>query len=180
MTEQMNSEVYMVLNAAKKDGFLKSSNSYLVFLQDKIVVAVVTEKRLNEELIKMQQKNKEEGKGFLKGAAAMINFWSSYGNRFYTMTPEEILQEDKSNFVINNSDVKKVMFKKAKGDHHQDDYKPGQLIIDANNIIKTSHSYTDGNKNIKKVLESLYGNRLQYKSGFGINIELGGSKEGFR
>ncbi|MCR3922666.1 MAG: hypothetical protein NUK65_09155 [Firmicutes bacterium] len=177
-TEQVDSNVYMVLSATKKDGFLKASSCFLIFSQDKIIVAILSKEMQNSESRKMQEQIKAEGKGFFKGAAAMMNFWSNFSNRYYDLSPEEILQEESSNFMIINNEVEKIVFKPA--DRNDNSGKSlGELVIFAqNNTIKTTHQYSDGNKNIKKVLESLYGKRLKYKGGF--SIQVGGNKEGFQ
>ena len=173
---------HMVLNVNKKEGVLSLSSCYLVFFSDRIVCSVLTKERQNQENKMLQEKIKSEGKGFFKGSAAMMSYWANYGNRYYTMNPDDILNESNNNTVIYNSQVNRIIFRSAERNQHMgnDNYTNtvGELIIEGPEKIKTTHKYGDSNKNIKRVLESLFGDRLKYK-GTGLTIHIGGNKEGF-
>jgi len=171
----------MVLNASLKEGFLKSIGCYLVFFNDRIVVFKLLKNRQNEEIKKYQKELKESGTGFLKSSAAMMNFWSSFGDRFYKMTPEEILSEEKENFKILNRDVSKIEFKQSLTIIDQDSQrqKMGDIKIKtSSDELKFQHKYKDDNGNIKKVLSSLFSRTLKYKGK--KSKVLFGNKEGFR
>jgi len=171
----------MVLNASLKEGFLKSIGCYLVFFNDRIVVFKLLKNRQNEEIKKYQKELKESGTGFLKSSAAMMNFWSSFGDRFYKMTPEEILSEEKENFKILNRDVSKIEFKQSLTILDQDSQrqKMGDIKIKtSSDELKFQHKYKDDNGNIKKVLSSLFSRTLKYKGK--KSKVLFGNKEGFR
>jgi|SRR6056297_178621 len=171
----------MVLNASLKEGFLKSIGCYLVFFNDRIVVFKLLKNRQNEEIKKYQKELKESGIGFLKSSAAMMNFWSSFGDRFYKMTPEEILSEEKENFKILNRDVSKIEFKQSLTIIDQDSQrqKMGDIKIKtSSDELKFQHKYKDDNGNIKKVLSSLFSRTLKYKGK--KSKVLFGNKEGFR
>ena len=171
----------MVLNASLKEGFLKSIGCYLVFFNDRIVVFKLLKNRQNEEIKKYQKELKESGIGFLKSSAAMMNFWSSFGDRFYKMTPEEILSEEKENFKILNRDVSKIEFKQSLTILDQDSQrqKMGDIKIKtSSDELKFQHKYKDDNGNIKKVLSSLFSRTLKYKGK--KSKVLFGNKEGFR
>ncbi|MBN2286536.1 MAG: zinc ribbon domain-containing protein [Tissierellales bacterium] len=173
----------MVLNANRKDGLLKRTNVYMVFFNDQLLFAELSPERQKTETKLLQQKIKQEGKGFFKGSAAMMSFWSHYGEKYYNMSPEEILKEDVNNIRIFNNDVNKFIFKPIDTNHdHSNNTQTttgGVLEVHAKTgKIVANHSFNDGNRNIKKVLESLYGSRLKYKGI--LLIQLGGKKEGFR
>jgi len=156
----------IVLNASLKEGFLKSIGCYLVFFNDRIIVFKLLKKRQNEETKKLQKELKESGTGFLKSSAAMMNFWNSFGDRFYKMTPEEILSEEKENFEILNNDVSKIEFKKSLTILDQDSQrqKMGDLVIKTtSDVFKFQHKYKDTKGSIKKVLSSLFSGTLKYK-----------------
>ncbi len=171
----------MVLNASLKEGLLKSIGCYIIFFDDSIIVFKLSKKIQNEETKKFQKKLKESGTGFFKGSAAMMTFWSNFGDRFYNMTPEEILSEEKENFQIQNNDISKIEFKQSLTivDEDSQHQKMGDIKIKyLNGELKFQHKYNDSNGNIKKVLSSLFNRNLKYK-GKNSSIVLG-NKEGFR
>lgn len=180
------SNAHMVLNGSKKEGFIKSKTCYMVFFNDRIVFSFIGKERMNAEIKRAQEQVKAEGKGFFKGAMAMMNFWTNYGSRYYQMNPVEIEREDGANFTVYNREIEKIMFRTVdrKNQNAGDDSSNtgfGDMVIYFNNAkekIKVKHRYNDSNKNIKKVLEMLLGNRLKYKGAL-LSIHIGGSKDGF-
>lgn len=172
----------MVLSASKKDGLFKRTSTYVVFFKDRIVLAMLTPERQKAESKDLSDQIKAEGKGFFKGSVAMMKYWGKYGNRYYNMGPEDILREENSNLMIYNSDISKIVFRRL-----DSVYDAGSGAGDSLGIleihcslgkISATHNYTDGNKNIKRVLESLYGDRMKYK---GIKLLFSSSiqKDGF-
>src|SRR6056297_3594923 len=171
----------MVLNTSLKEGFLKSIGCYLVFFNDRIVVFKLLKDRQNEEIKKFQKELKKSGTGFLKSSVAMMSFWSSFGDRFYKMTPEEILSEEKENFQIYNNDISKIEFKQSLTivDEDSQRQKMGDIKIKySSEELKFQHKYNDSNGNIKKVLSSLFNRNLKYKGRKSIVVL--GDKDGFR
>lgn len=188
--KEVNGKALMALNMRRKDGIFRSTNCYFVFFEDRIVVAVVSGKRMNEEMKKARQQLKEEGKGFLKSSIALLSFWFNYAQRYYPMSADEILAEDPANSSIKNGDVQKIIFKTARdrmarhpGAVTQGEvsrYKEGFMrLMLADRKIKAAHRYRDSNKNIKETLSSLFGSKLKYRGGFSLTINIGGSKDGF-
>ncbi|MBV1758854.1 MAG: zinc ribbon domain-containing protein [Dethiosulfatibacter sp.] len=173
---------FMVLNVNKKEGLLKRTNAFLVFFKDRLVLAELTSERQKAESKMMSQKIKEEGTGFFKGSAAMMSYWSNYGNKYYQMTPSDILREEPTNIEIDHSTISKFVFSrmetKSYSDNNTNSSTGGGLEIQyANRKIAASHNYSDNNQNIKKILENLYGNKLKYK---GTKVIFNfGNKDGF-
>ncbi len=173
---------FMVLNVNKKEGLLKRTNAFLVFFKDRLVLAELTSERQKSESKKLSQKIKDEGTGFFKGSAAMVNYWANYGNKYYQMTPSDILREEPTNIEIHHTSISKFMFSKTETSRHTDNNTTsttgGGLEIQYNNgKIAASHNYSDSNQNIKKILENLYGKRLKYK-GTKVIFSIG-HKDGF-
>ncbi len=171
----------MVLNASFKEGLLKSTNCYIVFFNDKTVVFKLSKERQNEEIKKFQKELKDSGTGFFKGSAAMMSFWNSFGNRFYKMTADEILSEDKESFQVFNNNISKIEFKQSliMVENDGQSQKMGHIKIKyPSGELKFQHKYKDSNGNIKKVLSSLFSKTLKYK-GKNSSVVLG-NKEGFR
>lgn len=171
----------MVLNASLKEGLVKITGCYLIFYKDRIVVFKLMKKRQNEEIKKLQKRLKEEGKGFFKSSAAMISFWSTFGDRFYNMDPEKVLSEERENFQIFNNDVSMIEFKQSLTIVDQDSQhqKMGHMKINTSSEkLKFQHKYQDSNGNIKNVLSSLFNNTLKYKGKKFIKVF--GNNEGFK
>ncbi|MFO7887703.1 MAG: zinc ribbon domain-containing protein [Eubacteriales bacterium] len=171
----------MVLNTSLKEGFLKSVVCYNVFFNDRIVFFKLSKDRQNEEVKKYQKELKESGAGFLKSSAAMISFLTSFGDRFYKMTPEEILAEDKESFQVFNNNISKIEFKQSliMVENDGQSQKMGHMKIKyPSGELKFQHKYKDSNGNIKKVLSSLFNRSLKYKGR--KTIVFSGNKDGFR
>ena len=157
----------MVLQGSMTVGMFKSKIVYLVFYNDRMVVAEFTKQRQDEEIKAAIAKSKSEGKGFFKTSGAMLSSFTNYGNRFYQMTPAEAMNDETTNFEIPHGQISKFVFVRVDTVNYNDNTQNttgGKIEIQhAGDKIKIGHSYTDGNKNIRGVLENLYGDRLKYK-----------------
>lgn len=176
-----NGRPYLVLSTSKKEGMFKSVPCYLVFLENEIVFAHLSKERQKQEMKEYKERLKAEGKGFFKSTMAIMNFWVSYGERYYEMTIESILNEESKNYKIRNGEINKFTFKSTRSDHTTESGgdKQGEIIIQTNaGKTKFFHKYRDPNKKIKEILNNLYGNRLKYKGGGGFTINIGGNKNG--
>lgn len=180
-SNQSNDKSLMVLNVNKKEGLLKTSNTFLVFFRDRIVFAELTTDRQKSESKILQQKIKDEGIGFFKGSAEMMSYWSNYGNKYYELNSYDILKEENNNFDITNDEIEQIIFKPGDNslDNSSRNVEVGKIeIISNKSKITATHKYYDSNHNIKKVLENLYGKKLKYKNR-SFTIKIGGKKEGF-
>ncbi len=174
--------VYMVLSAAKKDGLL-SKQGYLVFYPDCVVFAHLTKELQNAETERLRAQLKAEGKGFFQSSAAMMSMWSSYGERYYSLTREDVLRQAAENFAVYYMQVSKCSFDTFNSSADSDDTRVGgtMSIYTDTGKLKFSHRYTDSNGNIKGVLQGLFGQRLRYSVAGGglINIRFSSNKQGF-
>ncbi len=174
--------VYMVLSASKKDGLL-SKPGYLVFYPDCAVFAYLTKELQNAENERLRAQLKAEGKGFFQGSAAMMSLWASYGERYYSLTREDVVRQATENFAVYYMQVSKCSFDTFNSSADSDDTRIGGTIsfYTDGGKIKFSHRYTDANGNIKGVLQGLLGQRLRYSVAGGglINIRFSSNKQGF-
>ncbi|MFO7636228.1 MAG: zinc ribbon domain-containing protein [Clostridia bacterium] len=175
---------HMVLNVQRKEGILNLTTCCLVFFPTSTVFSVITKERQNRENKMVQERLKAEGKGFFKASAEMMSHWANFGQRYYSMSPGEILQEDTANTILSNQDINRITFVSSNRQQtvtgQTGNSSQGELNIECSQgKIKTTHQYSDSNKNIKNVLENLFTGRLKYKGG-GVVIQIGGSKDGFR
>ncbi len=167
----------MVLSINKREGLLKRTSANLVFFRDRLVIAELTPERQKQENDLLSARIKDEGKGFFQGSAAMMDYWRNFANRYYDMEPHEVLNEDRGNLEIMHADVHRFTFARYESD--SDSRKTGgELEIDHRyGKLKASHTYGDGNQNIRRHLESFYGGRLRFR---GSKILFSkGHREGF-
>jgi hypothetical protein len=170
----------MVLNVSRKDGLLKRTMVHMVFFRDTLVLAELTAERQRAETQAVSAKLKEEKTGFFKGSMAMMDYWANYGSKYYHMTPAEILAEERTNMEIAHRDINRFVFSRmeSRQDQNSTTQTGGDLEVQHRlGKIKASHKYGDGNQNVKKVLESLYGGNLKYK-GSRVIFSFG-NREGF-
>lgn len=121
---------YLVLSTSKKEGMLKSVPCYLVFLENEIILAHLSKERQKQEMKEYKEQLKAEGKGFFKSTMAMINFWNSYGERYYEMDVQSILNEEPKNYKIRHVEINKFTFKATRSDHTKSGGdKQGEIII---------------------------------------------------
>jgi hypothetical protein len=153
----------MVLAINKKEGLLKRTSAHLVFFSDRLVIADLTAERQKQENAALSAQIKADGKGFFQGSAAMMEYWRNFSNRYYSMSPADILNEDRNNLEVAHADVHRFTFRRYDSD---DDAKKngGDIEIDHRyGKLKASHTYGDGNQNIKSHLERFYGGRIKYR-----------------
>ena len=161
--EPASETALMVLAVNKKEGLLKRTSAHLVFFRDRLLIADLTPERQKQENAALSARIKEDGKGFFQGSAAMMDYWRNFGNRYYSMSPAQILNDDRNNMEIMHADVHRFTFQRYDSD---DDAKKnaGDLEIEHRyGRLKASHTYGDGNQNIRAHLERFYGGRLKYR-----------------
>jgi uncharacterized OB-fold protein len=156
-----------VMTTSKKEGILKATICYLIFYRDSIVLAHLSKERQKDETKKFQEKIKAEGNGFLKRTMIMANFPDEYGERYYNMQTDDILNEDHSNHKIDNDQIQKIVFKAAStftgSDGSYTKRREGEVIIHCPaNKLKFTHRYRDSDNNIKEILTAIYGAKLKY------------------
>jgi len=138
----------------------------MVFFKDSLVIAELTAQRQKDETQIVTERNKEAKGGFLKGSMALMNHWSSYGGKYYSMTPAEILAEETTNMEIPHRDISRFLFSRVESNSSGENTTSTGGAIEVQHRfgkIKASHTYHDSNQNIKNALQSLYGTALKYR-----------------
>ncbi|ASJ06031.1 hypothetical protein [Thermococcus pacificus] len=140
----MEKVLHVVGNLDYKRGFMRESRASLVITNERMIVVFLT-----KELAKEIKKEAGGGiKGFLKGVAGAYGHW----NKYYEMSPEEILKESPENFEIPLREVKEVKIKS--GDSESG--KRGEIEVKGGNNYK----FYEGDatihiRELKKTLEGL-------------------------
>ncbi|HSW58542.1 MAG TPA: zinc ribbon domain-containing protein [Dehalococcoidales bacterium] len=86
----------------------RSETFNLIVTDQRSIFARLTSQIMNETVKMRREKAAAEGKGFFGKWAAQMKGFNTYTDRYQTMNPDEVLSEDKENFQIQNSLIKKV------------------------------------------------------------------------
>lgn len=173
----------LVLSATKKEGFMKATPCFVVFYKDELILAHMGKQRQKDEMERYRQELKEQGKGFLKSAVAMLTFWRDYGLKYYSMPKQLILEEESVNINISYASMQKLNFKTITNNstnmnNSTSSSTQGKMkLTTTSGKIKFTHNYYDSNKKIKKILTDLLGKKLKYRGNL-ISISLGSGKDG--
>lgn len=168
VAESVTSEpVIWVFSAQRKLSAFKLIPCSIVFMADKAVFAHLSPQLQKVENAKASQDIKAKGLGFFKGSAEMMQYWSNYHKKYYSMNIGEILSEDPTNFVLPYQNIKKVMYQCESStiDSEGSTYgTQGKLNFDLfdGKPIKFSHSRSH-DKSVKGTLTKLFGGKLKYK-----------------
>jgi nucleotidyltransferase/DNA polymerase involved in DNA repair len=104
-------------NLVVSKSFGRSDTFNLIVTDQRSVFAKLTSQIMNETVKMRREKAAAEGKGFFGKWAVQMSGFNTYTDRYQTMRPEEALLENKENFQIENSMIKKV---KSSSDDDED------------------------------------------------------------
>lgn len=156
----------MVLCADRSMGIFKRIKVYAVFFRDRIIFAHLSKEREKTEGKAMLRALKHKDQNLLQNVISRFNLWLYYGERYYDMNVQSILNEDPANFSLLHDEVSEFFFKASQEDTEGDESGSwiGEMLIHAEgrDTIDMSHNYRDTNCKIKDVLSGLYEDRLQY------------------
>jgi len=152
-----------LLRTNRKLSMLKFAICNIVFYQDYLILAHLSKERQNAEIAQLQTQLKQNNTGFFKGSAEMMKFWASYHLKYQDMAPEAILGEDPMNRVINYNQIMKFKYRALDTDI-DGQRSGGSLSIElvGGENLNFSHELSH-KKDIKVFLESILGNRLNYR-----------------
>jgi hypothetical protein len=157
----------MVLYADRSMGIFKRIKAYAVFFGDQIVIAHLSKEREKSEGKAMLRAMKHKDQNLLQNVISRFNLWIYYGERYYDMNVQSLLNEDPANFLLRHDEVSEFIFKASQEDAEGDESGSwiGEMVIRAEGkeTIDMSHNYRDSNQKIKDVLCDLYGGRLNYR-----------------
>lgn len=163
----MQESVIWVFSVQHKLSLLKIIPCNIVFMQDKVIVAHLTPELQKAESAKLSKEIKSNGIGFFKGSAAMMQYWADYYKKYYTMTANEILSEDRSNVALQYQNIQKVLFQCESTSIDSDGVTYGtqgklQFDLFGGQTVKFTHSQWN-DKSIREMLIRLFGEKLKYK-----------------
>ena len=157
----------MVLCADRSIGIFRRIKAYAVFFRDQIVIAHLSKEREKSEGKALLRAMKHKDQSLLQNVISRFNLWIYYGERYYDMNVQSILNEDPANFSLKHDEVSEFFFKANQEDAEGDDPDSwvGEIVIRAEGKETTdmSHNYRDTNCKIKDILSGLYEDRLEYR-----------------
>ena len=157
----------LVLSAQKKEGLFKTLTAFVIIYESKTIISYLTPERQKAENKIIEERLKQEKKGFLKSSNEMMRFWAHYHERFLTKSAEEVLAEDQKNFEILHMNVDKVSFSPKRDDVFTEDGSNagtlGKLKIVVGDIkYEFIHQYEKNQKLVYDLTE-IFGEKLKVK-----------------
>ncbi len=121
----MAEQVKCVLHNIKKPKAFGTWDAFNVAVtESRCIFARLTTDLLKKAAAEVNEKGKEEGKGFLGRWGDQITATLFYGDRYLNAAPEAVLGETKDNFAIGFEEIKSISFKEKR------------RVQDAKSIIK--------------------------------------------
>ncbi|MBM4432599.1 MAG: hypothetical protein FJ025_01185, partial [Chloroflexi bacterium] len=108
----MSEQVKCVLHNINKPKKFGTWDTYNVAVTDiQCIFAKLTNDLLKKAAAEANQKGKEEGKGFFSRWGDQMSATMRYGDRYLSMSADDVLAENPENFVIAHSEIKTITFK---------------------------------------------------------------------
>ena len=85
------------------------SDSYTLIVTDRrSIFAKLTQEIMNETVKTARADAEAQGKGFFGKWAAQMKGFNNYAMRYNKFTPDQVLQETKGNFAVENSTIRRI------------------------------------------------------------------------
>lgn len=147
-----------IMPASYKKGLVSQKGCALIFSDDSIITAMVDNKMMNLHIAEIKESVK--GEKLLKRTAAVMKAGTTFCDRYWKMTPDQILSENQSNFSIRNNTVERIKFTRSTVGYSYDDTTtnvPPSLLLKCpggkfNYIMKSNFD----SKTFVSVLRSLF------------------------
>ena len=108
-----------MLSANYKKGIILSKGCTVIFTDSDVLVALVDHNLMKQHIASVKEEAK--GDGFFKKTAAVMKSGYTFSERYFTMSPDEILSEVQGNFSIRNNTVEQIKFKRGSISYGYDD-----------------------------------------------------------
>lgn len=107
----MTSENMIRIIPNVRAGLLGQKAFNIIITDSQLIIAQMTNDMVNEEIKKTREESKEKGDGFLKRMASTMTAGYHVHERYFNMMPDQIINENPSNFAIPNDSIKKIRIK---------------------------------------------------------------------
>jgi hypothetical protein len=89
-------------------GLLGQKAFNIIITETDLIIAQMTSAMVNQEIKKVKEESKNTGEGFLKRMASTMTVGYHIHERYFSMSPEQILNETPGNMIISNNSIKKI------------------------------------------------------------------------
>ncbi|OUJ18353.1 hypothetical protein AMET1_1266 [Methanonatronarchaeum thermophilum] len=159
--DEKESEVWGVLPVEMK-GLILSKPYTMVFTQDKTVFARTTSKIMHKHAKKAREKTENSGGGRLEKIKNQMGAHLSHHQKYLDMTIQEIINEHKKNFMINNQTIKKIKVRKRTIDQQGFPETEVRILIKTpGKKIKLRVNKQINNKEAMQTLKKAYGPKIK-------------------
>ena len=149
--------IHLILPGANRhSGFLgmKVENFIIVFTNRRILFALQTQKKIQENIQKARQTAENQGKNFFGKWGAQLS--ANNGSQYWEFPPHRILAEEPENFAIEREHLRSIRMREQGGD--EDAVSTYSMEFDT---TAGKHKFRFGNlriRELKKQFQELYGN----------------------
>jgi hypothetical protein len=110
----------VIAGAQRRKGLLGHQTFNIVVTRERLVFALMTDKMMKDAVAEMNRRAKAEGKGLLGRIGAQMGWLNWMVERYAAMAPAAALTENKDNFFVPNSTIRKATVEEQ---HDQEDYR---------------------------------------------------------
>jgi len=141
-------------------GLLGQKSFNIIITDSNLIIAQMTNTMVNEEIQKVREESKDEGDGFLKRMASTMTAGYHVHERYFNMTPEEIINETSGNFSIPNESIKKIRIKM--GQIYEDGRNQPNTLKIVSDSSKYKYTFTQiSSKQAKELLSQTLGSKVK-------------------
>ena len=154
-------KILAVVPQAVKPKFLGMGDTYTIVCTDqRTIFAKLTSQMMKDAASEAQEKGKEEGQGFFSRWGSQIKSTMSYHNRYWEMSPDEILGQTEGNFDLSHASLSKL---KAKRKVHRDEsnYQEETELTFESPQGKMKYKLGSYSKKVIESLREVYGEKLR-------------------
>ncbi len=108
-----------IMPASYKKGLISQKGCTLIFSDDSIITAMVDKTMMQQHLAAVKESVK--GEKLLKRTAAVMKAGYTFCDRYWKLTPNQVLSENQNNFSIRNNTVEKIKFTRSTVGYSYDD-----------------------------------------------------------
>lgn len=134
----------------------------VIVTNQRTIFARLTSEMLKNAAMDAQRKGKEEGKGFFSRWADQLKATAAFSERYWSIPPVEVLNENPGNFTIPNQEINLIRIKRKQ--RSGSDQETGQTITEVKieSAVKKETYNIDGySSNMVNMLKGTFGDRVK-------------------
>ena len=145
-----------------------SSVTYtIVITNQRMILAQLTEALMVAANNEVVERSKAQGKGFLENAKELFLVRSQFSQRYFSMTPDQIISETPGNRAIDNAQISAIKLKGGQGIINMPTNVPEgefKMIIDSS--LGVFEYFIPEEKRYSSMLKDVYGEKLHMPFGY--------------